>query len=636
MSTLRYERLVKDEWRAQIRLLELLPGQGSAPIRTALHTVDLNRSTGRYEALSYCWGRPGGEIPITCNSGALTFLADATFLARPNLHAALIHLRDPFQSRILWVDAVCINQNDKEEKLVQIGLMTRIYQKCRQVIIWLGMGDHWTPDAFALVPKLVRASRILGRPVSIHKLHPSQWEQLGLPREHEAVYKHFQNLINREWFTRIWTVQEAAVCSKATIVCGEFAVDWDDFLMGVRCIQDYVNGWTPNVWEAFQQCNARQNFLAERRPRLLSLLLRHRHRHAGEDNDKVMGLVGISRDGGRMRLDADYPLPTAEFYKRFALKCLAQDGKLDIFAATRSLNGVSQRNLPSWVPDWSQSERIPFITLNGYEFENNETEHFQYGSGNPDAPGKARLGFRASKGTLYDLVTSNNRNMIMLQGQIVDTIRRISPIIPLPDHYPSSSLEVRATAELFFSQVRLFDEWERLAGARSAAIYAETGEPILSAYWKTICAGHEVLYDAAESELAFQKYDKELRKLRLLTRTNFDKATPHLVVLGMGVAQQVRRKARESRGEDRGGADWSAMTKAVRNRRLSTTALGRLALVPGLTQPRDRVVVARGGDLPLILRLHGRFWELVGEAYVHGIMRGEAFSPADCEPMWLL
>jgi Heterokaryon incompatibility protein (HET) len=376
MTTVSYRYLTVDNYRTQIRLLELHPGRDSSPICTTLHTINLDRNTGAYEALSYSWGPPGGEISIMCRSGDSTSVADTRFMARPNLYAALNHLRYPFESRFLWIDAVCINQKDEKEKVVQLKLMTRIYQECRQVVIWLGEGDWRTSEALKLVPKLVQASRILGGPISVHKYHPSQWERLGLPREHEQVYKDFQSLVNRDWFTRIWTVQESAVCGKATVLVGNSTVDWDEFLMGVRCIQDFVNGWTPNVWEAFQQCKARQVYLSGRRPRLLSLLLRHQHRDAGRHNDKIAGLLGISQDGFGMGLASAYPLPTTYYYKCFALACLEKYRKLDIFAATRSLEGITYNDLPTWVPDWSQFRGIPFITLNGYEFENNEETSF--------------------------------------------------------------------------------------------------------------------------------------------------------------------------------------------------------------------------------------------------------------------
>jgi hypothetical protein len=99
---------------------------------------------------------------------------------------------------------------------------------------------------------------------------------------------------------------------------------------------------------------------------------------------------------------------------------------------------------------------------------------------------------------------------------------------------------------------------------------------------------------------------------------------------------QVKRKLRETQGEDRGLADWTKITKTVRNRSLATTNRGRLALVPGWTIPGDKVVLAKGADLPLVLRPRGQYWGLVGETYVHGVMHGEAFSSLECEEMWLL
>jgi hypothetical protein len=85
----------------------------------------------RYEALSYCWGDQKDRIPINCNgSGGLEITQ--------NLHSALLSLRLPNRLRLIWADAICINQGGVKERSSQILLMKNIYRLAFAVIVWLG------------------------------------------------------------------------------------------------------------------------------------------------------------------------------------------------------------------------------------------------------------------------------------------------------------------------------------------------------------------------------------------------------------------------------------------------------------------------------------------------------------------
>jgi hypothetical protein len=103
-----------------------------------------------YEALSYYWGLEEPTVPITIvtyNSSAprmsMANIVQKKFWIRPNLHAALIQLRssDPANEVALWVDAICINQQDKVEKTAQVSRMHEIYSAASNVCIWLGLGE---------------------------------------------------------------------------------------------------------------------------------------------------------------------------------------------------------------------------------------------------------------------------------------------------------------------------------------------------------------------------------------------------------------------------------------------------------------------------------------------------------------
>lgn len=117
-----------------IRLMELLPDlRFKAPIRCSLHEINLSndeKSRSSYEALSYVWGSPTFDRPIQCDG--------KTLLITVNLEAGLRRLRKGRASRLVWVDAICINQNSVQERNHQVELMGKVYAQSSRVIVWLG------------------------------------------------------------------------------------------------------------------------------------------------------------------------------------------------------------------------------------------------------------------------------------------------------------------------------------------------------------------------------------------------------------------------------------------------------------------------------------------------------------------
>ncbi|KAF3803802.1 hypothetical protein GCG54_00011639 [Colletotrichum gloeosporioides] len=130
---------------ASIRVLVLRPSpRRSAPIRCELQEISLEDAPS-YEALSYVWGSPTGTHPISCDG--------FTMLVTPNCRDALIHLRRRVTRRILWVDAICIDQGEsdrsKKERNTQVVQMGKVYQTARRVVIWLGTADQGTRGLFS-------------------------------------------------------------------------------------------------------------------------------------------------------------------------------------------------------------------------------------------------------------------------------------------------------------------------------------------------------------------------------------------------------------------------------------------------------------------------------------------------------
>lgn len=176
-----YEPLNSDA--NQIRLVRLEASTDfAAKIQCELFHSDLSNPP-EYEALSYVWGDPDDRLGITVNETDLQVTR--------NLEVALHYLRLPDRPRILWVDAICINQNDDLERSSQVRMMRKIYVAVTQVVVWLGEStsdstlrildlfeNNDTPEVFIISP----------------------------PEFKEECSKVFR----RTWWTRLWVLQEVA------------------------------------------------------------------------------------------------------------------------------------------------------------------------------------------------------------------------------------------------------------------------------------------------------------------------------------------------------------------------------------------------------------------------------------------
>jgi Heterokaryon incompatibility protein (HET) len=128
-----------------IPLFELHPGRFGEEIKGRLIIVDITDATP-YEALSYVWGDPDNTLPITCDGKKLPITV--------NLSDALRKVRHVDQNRIVWADAICINQKDLQERSLQVRMMDGIYKRAKNVLAWLGPDhDGDAEGAFSLIQK---------------------------------------------------------------------------------------------------------------------------------------------------------------------------------------------------------------------------------------------------------------------------------------------------------------------------------------------------------------------------------------------------------------------------------------------------------------------------------------------------
>jgi hypothetical protein len=168
-----------------IRLLRLLPSKDeNAPIRCQLFNnslQDLGERADPYDALSYVWGTSDKTQSIR--------IAKHSLPVTPNLYEALSRFRHRYIERIIWVDAICINQKNIKEKEQQIRFMAKIYSQANRVIVWLG-------EAAGNSDQALEEIRIAGGKMSTSSLNEETAQQAVLA------------LLQRPWFRRIWVREQ--------------------------------------------------------------------------------------------------------------------------------------------------------------------------------------------------------------------------------------------------------------------------------------------------------------------------------------------------------------------------------------------------------------------------------------------
>lgn len=186
MSQYRYHAL--SPGANNIRLLRLMPYANEGTERTEVQCElfeyslqDLDKRTHLYEALSYTWGGKEKPCSIIIKKQNLSITA--------NLYVALLRLRDRFLERIIWIDAICINQESKEEQGQQVQLMAMIYSKAHRVLVWLGETTAEVEGA----------------------LEGIQCAAIEEPTKYSNKYikqEPISQLLLRPWFQRIWVREQ--------------------------------------------------------------------------------------------------------------------------------------------------------------------------------------------------------------------------------------------------------------------------------------------------------------------------------------------------------------------------------------------------------------------------------------------
>ncbi|KAH7077608.1 ankyrin repeat-containing domain protein [Paraphoma chrysanthemicola] len=323
------------------RILKLSSFQGPELKCELLHHSLLSDRHPLYEALSYVWG---SDERVEC-----IVLNRKRFWVTDNLYSALkcLQLRD--RDRYLWIDAICINQVDKREQGRQVQQMGKIFKLAERVLFWLGKA---TPEIIALMDVLNQPRKI-GADCDLGQLTPddNRWGdcRTGL-----------RQLLNRQWFTRVWILQETAYAQEATVCCGTLSIPAQEFSRAPSLIGEIPKPHCQAILDIMPGAFRSGSWWGQTRD-LCTLIRRFQSSKATDERDKIYALLGMSTSSvDRRSIAIDYQTPTHEVVHK-AMTYLVQSTPVSIHEMLNFMNNFVTLHTIYFVPPLGDEEETEFL-----------------------------------------------------------------------------------------------------------------------------------------------------------------------------------------------------------------------------------------------------------------------------------
>ncbi|KAK7545901.1 heterokaryon incompatibility protein-domain-containing protein [Phyllosticta citricarpa] len=545
--------------------LVLIQPAGSTTSGIAIELIEaFPTGPTKYVALSYTWGDNKLDKSVICKGRRLSITS--------NLHQALKRFRHPTEVVTMWIDQLCIDQDNILERNRQVSFMGRIFECAQKVVVWLGEDMQVESNSGAkldLKPGLRLAKQILDMLQDERELK-FNWECMidhpgVLPKAGSKAWQALAAVLRRPWFMRMWIIQEVILSSQIEVVCGRSVFTWEEMsrIVGYLDCEEYGSstGNSSTVAELpFTRINRmKEQHRREGTPDLFDLLMRCRRQTSSDPRDKIFALLEL----GQHETDPDYSKTTRDVYTEFASSVVRD--------AQRSIN--QSQELPTWVPDWSVNLKLQPFDFGGCQ----EQKSHAY------ALGELRVKHDAS---------------LSLPGRIYDTIKAAGSL-QLDFGNISDPKAERALI------ARWYCECEAIAGENHLP-YPTSGKP-----------SHTVLM-------------KILDKCGVVIENITRPQSPHEHPAKFSRPSFTHEYPRRSSGnliDDLANPPWilpeshyeSKMGVAV-GRVLFATTCGWMGLAPFGTRDGDVIFVMLSCNIPFVLRPAEGGFVLIGECYTYGIM----------------
>ncbi|KAJ3468272.1 hypothetical protein MRS44_002337 [Fusarium solani] len=601
------------------RLLQILSDGGQDILRCRMFDADLAaQDTPRYIALSYTWHEeslPNIFRPVLINETYLNISL--------NLWNFLQNYRHTAGERIIWIDQICINQDDQDERVQQIGQMCAIYERASMDLFWIGEPDEHTEDVMDMLVSLNRLEMSHSasgnqRPDLDALLNPIYMHVVGLPVYPSPKWGALMHFISRSAFERAWIIQEIAVSRNASIFCGLLMLPFD--VLGRAATFLVESSWIKHLHDEYKvsgaagfltgMMNCRVRHQEGERQSLDLLLASTRRFKATMPVDKIFALMNLAESRRSEPLPPllrpDYRKSVVEVFRDVTLHLISQ-GSLDLLSGIEDVKFRHFHQLPSWVPDYSVHQVVSILCM-------------------PPRSGNLTLYAAATGRQVEARYSSADPNTLVLSACRFDTIERIAPLADQA------------------SQIRL-ENWGSMLdfGARYPSVNGES-DTMIDAFWRTLIGNiglgtyeypvpqEWIQHFAAFASQAKEELSQYLASSHATPREEGETSslTPGIDSI-LGALRNVF-PPNGTPGKDTGRFE-STMHHIAWSRRLFVTKAGYMGLAPPSAQHGDIVVLLSGGRVPFITRKDSsdssEHYHIVGKAYVHGIMDGELLSIMD-------
>ncbi len=324
-----------------------------------------------FYALSYVWGDTAAICDIEINGQPAKIGA--------NLHAALQAIQHNTPHRVLWADALCINQADNNEKSWQVRQMGALYARARATISWLGPFSADSDLALQTLADLDKKTWNYFWPIEQakqgHPPVPILRKNLSQISQDDAAWAALASLCARSYWSRIWIFVELACARDRLFLCGNAVVKdiirplalllawtvWNESLSNkspfhMKCDRMIVAVQVFRFFDDFPH-DAPIYF---RPGKLHDMLLKLKNLDAGDTRDLIYAPLGIATDRQELALVPDYSDDLDLVFTKTACALLRQ-GCVEVIVSAGLLTRSLQ--LPSWVPDWSVREKAELVEL---------------------------------------------------------------------------------------------------------------------------------------------------------------------------------------------------------------------------------------------------------------------------------
>jgi len=362
-----------------VRLLFLLPGRPGDPLQFHVQVIPTTESAFeielQYEAVSYFWGDPTPTNTVICNG-----------LAKKipwNAYNALLHLRKRDSVRCLWIDAVCIDQENISERNQQVLLMPKIYAQASRVIVWLG--DH---DPYDTVGHCFDLFRERAFPPQLRLRPPWRRSRMGMNFQlsksgigwSETDWRIIDMFLQRPWFRRAWVVQEIAMACRVEVMCGGHTLDWRHLATTIEDL--HHSGLAAEHLSKDSQLSAqnvseievlRKSIWVRKERSILDILLATNSTDCSDQRDKIFAMLSLTADSDQLEFPIDYRMSVSEVYAAFARWHIETHRGYHLLSCAPGKRDGSDEidQMPSWVPDWTSIDNCHPLAryLNHYDVE---------------------------------------------------------------------------------------------------------------------------------------------------------------------------------------------------------------------------------------------------------------------------